>query len=375
MLPHGQDIYDFSRLGLTERIGDEFESLGIEGAELARVVRVDRGFPLVTSASGTYRTELATHLMKQAKHHARYRPAVGDWIALTHPAGHEMAIIERILDRTGAFTRKDPGEDAGAQVVIANVDIVFVVAALSGDGVNVGRLERALVLAFESGATPYIVLTKADLCDDINAQVKLAESVSAGVEVIVESAITGLGIDRIRELIKPGITAALIGSSGVGKSTLINRMLGEEVLATAEVREGDDKGRHTTVAREIVAIPDGGIVIDTPGMRAIALWHADEGLRRAYPEISEASDQCRFSDCTHTNEPKCAVQAGIEAGDIDAARFARYQMLVEELEELEYKQQKREWSASERRDRSLHQGKSISYHPAAARGRAKKKRR
>lgn len=380
MSNQGQDTYSFENLGAREEHFEEFAQWAMHtedsSAELARIVRVDRGFPLVTSTSGTYRAELSASLAKMVKRDASKRPAVGDWVALTHPAGHEMAIIVEILPRVGAFTRKDPGDDTGAQVVIANVDVVFVVIALSGDGVNVSRLERALVLAFESGATPIIVLTKADLCDDIDTQVKLAESVSAGVPIIVESAITGEGVEAIRELVGQGVTAAMIGASGVGKSTLINRLVGGEVQATAEVRDTDDKGRHTTVAREIVVLPGGGILIDTPGMRAIALWHADIGLESTYPEIYEAQRSCKFSDCAHAGEPGCGVAAAIASGAVDEARLQRYRALVAELEELAQRQEERRWRLTEKKGSSqAHPGRPHPHRSAPVHvGRNKKQR-
>lgn len=325
------------RLGFTDRERALFATMAESGFEPARVARVDRGLPLIASATGLERAEPATHLVKGAGSSAS-RCVVGDWVAIARPEGHEMPIIEVILPRHGAFARKDPGEETGEQVLIANVDVVFVVQSLSGGGINPGRLERELVLAWESGATPVVVLTKADVCDDVTAQREHAEEIAFGVDVIVESAVTGVGIDEVRAKVPPGTTAALLGGSGVGKSTLVNRLVGEELQATRQVREGDDKGRHTTVARELVLVPDGGVLIDTPGMRALALWDAGEGMAAAFPDIEALSVHCRFRDCTHDAEPGCAVVSAVDEGELPARRLASYRRLTDELSDLARRQ-------------------------------------
>jgi len=344
-----QHIYEFERLGDTERLIEQLKEYAIEDAELARVVRLDRGLPLVVSATGTYRAEPSNTLVKRMKTNALARPAVGDWIALVRPEGHETARIEAILSRTSSFTRKDPGEDTSEQVILANIDVVFVVTALGDDPVNIARLERKLVLAHESGAKPIIVLTKEDRCDNPEEELERVQAIAGDVSVVVTSAVTGEGTEELRRLVPCQTTAAMIGSSGVGKSTLINCLLGTDRQATGAVRESDDKGRHVTVAREIVLVPEGGILIDTPGMRAVALWRADEGLARTYPEIAEATLQCRFADCTHQTEPNCGVKAALESGEIDPDRFERYIKLREELDELDVKREEKRRSHTERR--------------------------
>ena len=264
-----------------------------------------------------------------------------------------MPLIEAILPRHSAFARKDPGEETGQQVLIANVDVVFIVQSLSGGGVNVSRLERELVLAWESGARPVVVLTKADLTGVTDEERVRAEETAFGVEVIVESAVTGEGVDEVRAAVPIGVTAALLGSSGVGKSTLLNRLLGEELLATAEVRAGDDKGRHTTVARELVTIPGGGVIIDTPGMRAIGLWDAGDGISAAFPDIEALAEHCRFRDCAHEDEPGCAVAAAAEAGQLPQRRLDSYRKLNAELADLARRQDEKAWREKERERRVI----------------------
>ncbi len=336
-------------LGLTDRERALFASLSEHGLELARVVRVDRGLPLVASESGGFeRAEPATHLVKSADA-STSRAVAGDWVALARPDGHDMPIIQTILPRKSAFTRQDPGEETGEQVLITNIDVVFVVQSMSGSGVNQRRLERELVLAWESGATPVVVLTKADMAADVEQQRALAEEAAYGVDVIVESAVTLEGVEDVRAHVPPGTTAAFLGGSGVGKSTLVNHLVGDEVQQTAAVRERDDKGRHTTVAREIVTVPGGGVLIDTPGMRAIALWDADEGMGAAFPDIEALAEQCRFRDCRHEAEPGCAVVAAVEDGSLPARRLQSYRDLRRELDALALRQDEKAWKASEKK--------------------------
>jgi ribosome biogenesis GTPase len=218
--------------------------------------------------------------------------------------------------------------------VAANVDLVFVVQALN-NGPNLRRLERELVLGFESGATPIVVLSKADLAaaDDIARAVDVAHSAAADVDVVVTSAISGIGLDRLRALARRDRTVALIGASGVGKSRLVNALIGSSTQEIGDVRESDQRGRHTTTARELVALPGGGWLVDTPGLRSVALWDADVGLSRVFSDIEALAAQCRFKNCSHTSEPGCAVRAAIERGELDAARFEHYERLDRELDE------------------------------------------
>ena len=284
-----------------------------------RVARVDRGWATVMTATETVRAQLAGHSV-----------ATGDWILV------EDGKVVATLPRRSAFVRGDAGDGRARrpQVVAANVDLVFVVQSLTS-GPNIRRLERELVLAFESGATPVVVLSKADLADrsDIDAAIEIARAAAADVEIVVTSAITGVGLERLRALAGPGRTVALIGASGVGKSRLVNGLVGDSVQAIGEVRENDQRGRHTTTARELVALPGGGWLVDTPGLRSVALWDADEGLSRVFSDIEALAARCRFRDCSHGPEPDCAIRAAIERGDLDPARFEHYQKLDRELDD------------------------------------------
>jgi ribosome biogenesis GTPase len=352
--------FTLAELGWSERERDLFAPLASGGFTPARVARVDREFPLVATGTDVIRAEPAVHLVKMRG--TGSRAVVGDWVALSHPDGHDLAIIEAILPRRTAFARKDPGEQTGEQVLIANVDVVFVVQSLSGRGINVRRLERELVMAWESGARPVVVLTKADIAEDAEYQRNLALEAAPGVEVITESAVTGLGLEEVRAQVGPGTTAALLGGSGVGKSTLVNRLVGGEVQATNPVRESDDKGRHTTVAREMVLVPDGGIIVDTPGMRGIALWDAEDGIASAFPDIDALSAMCRFRDCTHVSEPGCAVIAAVESGLLPLRRLESYRLLQAELSELSHRQDEKAWAEKEHSGRPS--GKGLKrFHP------------
>jgi ribosome biogenesis GTPase / thiamine phosphate phosphatase len=345
----GEMPRDLATLGFNERFQALFAPLAEKGFVPGRVCRVDRGLPLVLTEDGAVRAEPAAHLRETAE----APMAVGDWVALARPEGHDVDIAEAILPRTSAFTRKDPGEQAIGQVMAANVDTVFVVQALAPNGPNLSRLERELVLAWESGAIPAVVLTKADLCVDADALRDEVAAVALGVDIHVTSAVTGVGVDELHDLIEPGQTVAFFGASGVGKSTLLNSLVGSDVQATAEVRETDGKGRHTTVAREMFFLPDGGILIDTPGMRALALWDAEEGIASAFPDIEELAVGCRFADCTHTREPGCEVLAAVESGELTPRRLDSYLRLKEELERIAAKQDARARSDKAKADRLL----------------------
>lgn len=308
---------------------------------LGRVVRLDRGYPLVCFEGGCLRAEHAVSLVKSTD----TLSCVGDWVVLELPEGHDKGQIIRVLPRGTSCVRKDPAQRVGYQVLAANIDLVIVLQALSGGPLSQRRLEREMVTAYDGGARAAIVLTKADLADDLDAAVETARRAAPGAAVVVTSARDGSGIDEVRSLIPAGTVAALLGRSGVGKSTLVNALLGHQRQRTGEVRD-DDEGRHTTVAREMVALPGGGVVVDIPGVRTLALWECGTGLDATFPEVAAAAQMCRFRDCTHTGEPGCGVSAAVASGAIDADRVGSYLALREEMDNTALQRERRSWGRS-----------------------------
>lgn len=318
------------------------------------VVKLDRGYPLVeVEGKRRYRCEHATALVKESD----MRAACGDRVEVAVPEGHDKGIIERILPRRNAFVRKDPTERMEAQVLAANFDKVFVAEPCAG--LNIRRLERALVLAHESKAEVLVLLTKADQAESAEALERvrsLVERVARGTRVLAVSAADARSIDEVRSCIAPGEVAVLLGKSGVGKSSLVNLLVGDRVQATGAVRAGDGKGRHTTVSREIVRIPGAGCVIDMPGVRGLALWDSDEGIEAAFSDVEELAASCRFADCRHGAEPGCAVRAAVEDGRLPRERFESYIRLRDEV------------SAAKRRVEEARRIKSRTGHPRRWRG-------
>lgn len=260
-------------------------------------------------------------------------PSVEDFVLVEHSFKDDVALIHKVLQRKSVFIRKAAGKNCMEQVVAANIDTIFLCMALNGD-FNIRRLERYLSIAWDSGAVPVIILTKIDLCDDLQAKRFEIENVAVGVPVMEPSGLTGDGLQQIKQYLQKTKTVAFIGSSGVGKSTLINRLLGEECLKTNTIRK-DDKGRHTTTHRELFLIPDSGMVIDTPGMRELGMWKAGKGIEHAFSDVEKLAEKCRFHNCIHTSEPGCAVRAAMEGGMIDEERLKAYKKLKAENSYME----------------------------------------
>ncbi len=257
-------------------------------------------------------------------------PVIGDWVLITSSSDDDRAIIRGILPRRNKFSRRAAGENEEEQVLVAKIDAVFVVSSLNRD-FNLRRMERYLVLAWESGGNPVIVLNKADLCEDVYSKVAEISSIAPGVPVHAISCETGQGVDQLTPYFGTGKTVALLGSSGVGKSTQLNCLLGEAVKRTGTVRSQDGRGRHTTTHRQMHLLPQGGLVIDTPGLRELGLWGSDEGISSTFDDIDWYSVRCRFADCRHQGEPGCAVKEALDSGELDWARYRSYLKLQKEM--------------------------------------------
>ena len=340
-------------LGWDAERQQQFTEHAAAGLEPARVSVQHRGAYDVLGEDGERRCEVPQRVVRAAASPADL-PAVGDWVAV-EPTEPGRGVIHAVLPRRSKFSRLAAHDPASStteeQVVAANVDVVFIVTSLNDD-LNLRRLERYLALTWESGARPVVLLTKADLVDDPAPAVAEVSEIAVGVPVHAISVRTEQGLDAIAAELQPGETAALLGSSGVGKSTLVNVLVGEELLATREIR-ADGKGRHTTTRRELVPLPVGGLVIDTPGMRELQLWVADHGLEEAFDDVTSLFDHCRFRDCAHETEPGCAVREALEDGRLSPGRWESYRKLERELEMLERRLDKRAQAEQRRKWRSL----------------------
>lgn len=319
-----------STLGWTDRFAVAFEPYHARGLAPARVAVEHRSRYLLYGTDGEYSGVLAGRLRLDSTSEAH--PVVGDWVAVALPDGNGPAVIHAVLPRATKFTRRAPLRDDVEQVLAANIDRVLIVVAADRD-TNPRRLERYLTMAWDGGAEPCIVLSKHDLEGARDRRHDL-EAVALGVRIIAMSNITGEGVEEIRALLTDGITASLLGSSGVGKSSLVNSLLGRQQLRTGAVRD-DGKGRHTTTHRELVLLPTGGLLLDTPGMRELGLWDADEGAREAFADIASLAKQCRFGDCRHDAEPGCAVLEAMTNGVLSPERLHGWRKLMAELEYLD----------------------------------------
>jgi ribosome biogenesis GTPase len=319
---------DLHAYGWSDKLQHDFAPFESQGLRPGRLIVQQRGGYRLATEAGEIEARASGPLLRAAS--AIGRPVAGDWVAFEPRPGETTALVRHVLPRSTAFVRKASGSRGGAQVVAANVDVAFLVASLNAD-LNLRRLERYLATAYESGAQPVVVLTKADLSANVAEHVAAVEAIATGVPILAVSAKAGVGLEALQEHLAPGRTAVLLGTSGVGKSTLLNALAGAERMATGAIREADDRGRHTTTHRELVLLPSGGLILDTPGMRELGLWDAEAGVSAAFEDVEGFAAQCRFADCAHAAEPGCAVRAALQAGELAEERFAAWLKLQAEL--------------------------------------------
>ncbi|MGH7022502.1 MAG: ribosome small subunit-dependent GTPase A [Caulobacteraceae bacterium] len=312
--------------GWSERLQREFAPLDAQGLIAGRVIAQHRGQLILATDAGDIRAEVSGRMARDAL--PGELPAAGDWVAAAPPVAGGPAMVRQVLNRRTAFTRRSP--EGETQVVAANVDLALLTLSVE-IAPNLRRLERYLTAAWASGAAPAVALTKADLCADTAGVETAVRRGAAGAPVVLLSTVTGEGLEELRSLFSPGLTAVMVGASGAGKSTLANALLGEARMEIGAVRADDARGRHTTSHRQLLLLPGGGLLLDTPGMRELALDDAAEGLEAAFDDIEALAANCRFSDCGHGGEPGCAVRAALDAGELDEGRWRGFQKLAREI--------------------------------------------
>jgi len=346
--------FDLKELGWDERWASAFAPFASDGLVPARVaIEFNYIYRLYAEAG-----ELQAQHTGKLRHEAESKEqlsAVGDWVAARPTPGEATATIEAVLPRRSKFSRKAAGETTEEQIVAANIDTVFLVMGLDGD-YNPRRLERYLLLAFESGASPVVILNKSDVADHLSEDLDEIRGLAVGIPVHAISAKSRAGIEVVEGYLGPGRTGALLGSSGVGKSTLVNALIGEELLKTRDVRASDSRGRHTTRHRQLIVLPGHrGLLVDTPGMRELQLWTQGEGSRETFDDILELAQGCHFTDCRHRDEPRCAVKQAIEAGKLAADRLDGFLKLQDELQSLETRKNVRAQIDEKRKIKSVSQ--------------------
>jgi ribosome biogenesis GTPase len=341
---------DLTAYGWNDHWQSHWQTLDVEGLEPARVILQHRDLYRVVTAGGEKAAAIAGRWRHEAADEGEF-PAVGDWVAVD--AAQDQVRMERLLPRRSQFSRRRVGGATVEQIVAANVDWVLLVNGLDGD-FNVARIERYVTATWNCGASPVVVLNKADLCEDIDERVAEVEAVAVGVPVVPLSAEQGTGMAALQQYLKPGQTLALLGSSGVGKSTLVNHFLGQSAQKVAAVREDDSRGRHTTSHRELFLLEGGALLLDTPGMREVQLWADADDAASTFPEIEELAQNCQFRDCEHRGEPGCGVEQAIADGELDARRLESFHKLQSELQHLATKRDAKARSEENRRQRSMH---------------------
>jgi ribosome biogenesis GTPase len=333
-------------LGWNDLLSESFRKLIEPGLQPARIISQQKNLFRVGTSTGELEAVISGKWLFNNR--SGQYPAVGDWVAIKSPESGTIALIDSVLPRHSQFSRLAAGGRGrrsgltAEQILAANIDIVFIVSALdSGRGFNVRRLERYLTMSWNSGASPVLILNKSDLCRDMVSALNEVERIAQGVPILAVSALQNSGLELIQKYMGRGITAAFIGPSGVGKSSLINSLLGAQTIKINSVRESDSAGHHTTTHRELFLLPGGGAVIDTPGLREIQLWSDEESLDDTFQDIQSLAAQCHFSDCTHNAEPGCAVQEALSNGTLETGRYNNYLKMQKELHYLSARQNDR----------------------------------
>ncbi|WP_234122734.1 ribosome small subunit-dependent GTPase A [Clostridium hydrogenum] len=330
---------DLNKYGFNDYFKNEFKQFEEKGMQPARVAMEEKGMYKLYTEVGEVTAKVSGKFQYEAISNEDF-PAVGDFVAVSIRKNEMEATIHAVLKRKSCFTRKkNVAVDFEAQIFAANFDYVFIVTSLNHN-FNLRRIERYLTMVWNTGGIPVLILSKADLCDNLSERLEEVQEIAMGVSVHAISSFEGIGIGEISRYLTEGKTAVVVGSSGVGKSTLLNKLAGEELMETSEIRENDSRGRHTTTHRELFIVPSGGIIIDTPGTRLIGIWDADTGVDEAFQDIEEFAKKCKFSNCEHKDEPGCAVRRAIEEGTIDEKRLESYLKLKKETRFMEAKQKR-----------------------------------
>jgi ribosome biogenesis GTPase / thiamine phosphate phosphatase len=350
---------DLTKLGWNSERDLQFAPHHAKGLVPARVAVEDKHFFRVWTVDGELLAQVTGKGIHEARRANSSLPKVGDWVAVKLVPGEEKAMIQAILPRRTKLCRKITGRGGAQHILATNIDMAFLVTSADTD-FDSARLEQMLAITQESGARPVILLNKIDRCADLDARLADATRVAGDASVLAACALTGRGMTQLAALIKPGDTAVFIGTSGVGKSSLINRLYGEDIQPTLEVRAKDAKGRHTTSWREMIFLPQGGVVIDTPGMREFHIWIATEGSKQTFPELDALSSGCHFRDCTHTSEQRCAVLAALAAGTLPRQRYDSFLKLQQEIRYLREAEKRAAYQDRKQSDRGVRRRQSMA---------------
>ena len=333
------DFKSLEKYGWEEFFRKDFEQYSKNNYTAGRVAIENKSNFNLYTVHGELTGEISGRFHYNAKATSDY-PAVGDWVVIRIIPGESKAIIEHVLRRKNKFSRKAAGDTTDEQIIAANADLIFIVTSLNQD-INLRRIERYLTLASENNAVPVLILSKSDVCENEEEKISEVSSIAAGIDIHSISAKENIGIEELKKYFSDNRTVAVVGSSGVGKSTLINCLTGSDEMEVSEIGLYKDKGRHTTSHRELLLIEGGGLIIDTPGMREIQLWEGNEGMGETFADVEEISVMCRFTDCRHDTEPGCAIKKAIEEGILTEERFNNYVKLQKEVRYFEIKQDKR----------------------------------